>query len=395
MLFSLFSLFRQCRELNITLVIFCLFTTLAACSDYFPYKKSTEVDGFSEDLRHDYDQLPQGYILQVNKVACGQNLEPSHLNLKLTFQDAMGIDESNIRSFYETQTFELASVSSLNNGLQLQDHFALATSSMEVLNPPGQQFANSAEDLADYPPHYTLSFVPRDLLRDNISEETPLTQMNQASFQGPLQKGGKTGKGKGKTPSKTELKSPVNQAGITQGTVVQNNHTPTQSPTTKHLPPTVQQKTSQPSVQQSPVQGKSPEQLKGPEQVQQLPNTPKQTVQQSPLQTKRPQQLAHSQAQMIPPVTTPGWNSTDHASNGHRTGYQLVSNSGNQNAPCQSLDQRLHQHLAQSFRPIYPAEKLSPYYWGYFADPQVIESESHIYYVYSKPTCDQHSWCQY
>lgn len=345
---------------------------LVSCSySNIPIKTLKSLTPLSfEDLLRDHQEIPLGYIVKYHKAHCHQD-QPmsSFVEIHKTYQDVSDLDQSSIGRFFDVETQSLSHDSSLVSEF----------SELKTINHLNGDIAGYEEDLQNFPQEFEGTFI-HQVVRD---QQVDLAADQHNSYAVDQVFHGSKGKGKAQVKGKSTGKSGHVGQNPDQGRV----HNPKQAVTSKWAQ---HQKGIYTGAQQVSQGGQSSVQGK----VQQSPHQKAASVHpktvhyphQSPLQTQKgvhqgsksrsTQQVSQQQ------VTQSGASQ----SSNQQDLYELMS--AGTGMGCQGVA----HYFKTQYRPVALSSRVN-YHWGYFATPRVVDTDDYTYFIYSKPTCANASWC--
>ncbi|MCY4381495.1 MAG: hypothetical protein OXC40_08020 [Proteobacteria bacterium] len=326
------------------------------------------------DIYTDYYNLPHGYLVKVNTSVCDQAdqrpLTKNDIVLRQTNQDTTLIDERKVASFFNSRTTPVAHSTLHSYDQSPGDGSTLSSSQgsvINVINAPRDGATDASFNLSSYPSDYSYHVIPSTLSDMSQQQSLDLEAPFQVSQGG--KKGGKGGKGTPVLKKGTPVQGSPSQKGPGQ---VSQTH-PQQK---GKLGDPWQSKPLPTTKAQDPYQHKGTPHQKSKGQHQQVSqHTPHQNPEQD----------------FDGPWLIPLNQNQEQANASHNEAYdgsQLYSSMG-----CQEQVIEAISHLTQRFRPVHPAERLAPNYWGYFGEPRVFNTADSTYFVYDKPICGADQWC--
>lgn len=302
----------------------------------------------TETLQLDYQDIPMGII-----VTCSAPGDQEHLTVRETFQDTSHLSESNMRSFMETQTRLSTDTSHVSSGVPL------------VVNQPGGLVSSSTSQVVAMSENFSHQLVPESYSLNTdqvVGSGQPSQLVHQGVSQSSKGKSGKGGKGKGSLSVNQAGKVKGPAQGVNQG-VSQGVNQGVSQGVNQGVHQGIQQDKGHKSASAGVAQGSfsSPNQFPAAHYKGYIPSQGKS----SKASLKGPGQQHVAQASYS----------------------QLNSAGSGAQVAC---DQ---DHLSNHYRPSAVSSRLTPFRWGYYGAPRMISSGDRTYYIYSKPSCKEASWC--
>lgn len=323
-------------------VIAGLVTALTACSN-----NNRDPVKFSEaNLQQDYENIPQNIIVRTPN---------SNQNSVLCHTSDLAHSDTQVRIMNENITFDSATSNidhTFNSNAVIPSDSSIVRyqneeSSPEMLNLPGNFIALNSQETASYPSNFSLNshgwqsnfLTPQQSPTQGPHQTTP--------HQGKFVKGGK---GKLGTPTQSSVQqtSKASKATSKTPTVEQQSVDQVSSPRNKHELAVGQTGTT--VGQSTPAQQKT-----------------------LPTQSKLVD-LGADDSQGVMHLNTPTLNSSSPCNQSHISNLQS-------------------QHFLNTYRPAIASKQMTPYNWGYYEEPIQKQSDNYTYYIYSKPKCTTHEWC--